>query len=46
MTLATGPFRLWSSFCVVAFVLSLFAARLIQLQGIDQNDYAAMAADK
>jgi len=37
---------LWSSFCVVAFVLSLFAARLIQLQGIDQNDYAAMAVDK
>ena len=29
--LATGPFRLWSAFCVVAFVLSLFAARLIQL---------------
>ncbi len=30
----------------MAFVLSLFAARLIQLQGIDENDYAAMAADK
>lgn len=44
--LATGPFRLWSAFCVVAFVLSLFAARLVQLQGIDENDYAAMAAAK
>ncbi len=46
MRLTTGPFRLWSAFCVVAFVLSLFAARLIQLQGIDENDYAAMAASK
>jgi len=43
ITLKTGQFRLWSAFCVVAFVLSLFAARLIQLQGIDENDYAAMA---
>ena len=31
---------------VVAFVLSLFAARLIQLQGIDENDYAAIAVAK
>ncbi len=30
----------------MAFVLSLFAARLIQLQGIDENDYAALAAAK
>ena len=37
-------FRLWSALCVVAFVLSLFAARLVQLQGIDENDYAALAA--
>ncbi len=44
--LATGPFRLWSAFCVVAFVISLFAGRLIQLQGIDENDYAALAAAK
>ena len=44
--LATGPFRLWSAFCVVAFMLSLFAARLIQLQGIDENDYAALAEAK
>ncbi|MGH3472034.1 MAG: peptidoglycan D,D-transpeptidase FtsI family protein [Nocardioidaceae bacterium] len=43
LKLATGPFRLWSAFCVVAFVLSLFAGRLIQLQGIDENGYAAMA---
>lgn len=28
---------------MVAFVLSLFAARLVQLQGIDENDYAALA---
>lgn len=46
LRLATGTFRLWSAFCVVAFVLSLFAARLIQLQGIDENDYAAMAVAK
>ncbi len=30
----------------MAFVISLFAARLVQLQGIDENDYAAMAAEK
>ena len=46
LRLKTGPFRLWSAFCVVAFVISLFAARLIQLQGIDENDYAAIAAAK
>ncbi len=46
MALATGPFRLWSAFCIVAFVLSLFAARLVQLQGIDGNDYAALAFEK
>lgn len=46
LRLATGPFRLWSAFCAVAFVLSLFAARLIQLQGVDENDYAAMAVAK
>jgi cell division protein FtsI (penicillin-binding protein 3) len=46
LILATGPFRLWSAFVVVAFVLSLFAARLIQLQGIDENDYAALAVEK
>jgi len=31
---------------VVAFIISLFAARLIQLQGIDENDYAALAEAK
>ncbi len=41
--LASGTFRLWSAFCVVAFCLTLFTARLVQLQGIDENDYAAMA---
>lgn len=46
LTLATGPHRLWSAFCVVAFVISLFGARLVQLQGIDENEYAAMAAEK
>ncbi len=46
LRLATGPFRLWSAFVGLAFVLSLFGARLIQLQGIDENDYAAMAVDK
>jgi cell division protein FtsI (penicillin-binding protein 3) len=44
--LSTGPFRLWSAFVLVAFVLSLFAARLIQLQGIDENDYAQLAVEK
>jgi cell division protein FtsI (penicillin-binding protein 3) len=46
VTLARSPFRLWSAFCLVAFVVSLFAARLIQLQGIDASDYAALALQK
>lgn len=46
LRLATAPFRLWSAFFVVAFVSSLFAGRLVQLQGIDQSDYAAMAIAK
>lgn len=29
---------------LIAMVLSLFAARLVQLQGVDPNQYAAMAA--
>jgi cell division protein FtsI (penicillin-binding protein 3) len=41
--LSTGTFRLWTAFVLIAFVLSLFAARLVQLQGIDENDYASMA---
>jgi cell division protein FtsI (penicillin-binding protein 3) len=43
LTLARSPFRLWSAFCIVAFVISLFAARLIQLQGVDASNYAALA---
>lgn len=31
-------------FLLIAMVLSLFAARLVQLQGIDPQDYAQMAA--
>lgn len=31
---------------VVAFVLSVFAARLVQLQGVDASDYAKLAAEK
>lgn len=36
--------RLRVGFVVIAMVLSLFGARLIQLQGLDPNSYAAMAA--
>jgi cell division protein FtsI (penicillin-binding protein 3) len=40
-----GPtIRLRSTFLVAAFVLSIFAARLVQLQGIDAAAYAPMAA--
>jgi cell division protein FtsI (penicillin-binding protein 3) len=46
LRLATGPFRLWSAFVGLAFVLSLFGARLIQLQGIDEHDYASLAVQK
>lgn len=42
-SLAHGAGRLWSALGVLAFVVSLFAARLIQLQGIDGNDYAQLA---
>jgi cell division protein FtsI (penicillin-binding protein 3) len=31
---------------VVAFVVSLFAARLVQLQGVDAHSYSAIAAEK
>lgn len=41
--LGSGTVRLWTAFCTIAFVLSLFGARLIQLQGIDAQDYAALA---
>ncbi|MGZ6754022.1 MAG: peptidoglycan D,D-transpeptidase FtsI family protein, partial [Nocardioides sp.] len=36
--------RLRFGFVVIAMVLSVFGARLVQLQGIDPNSYAAMAA--
>jgi cell division protein FtsI (penicillin-binding protein 3) len=36
--------RLRFGFLVIAMVLSLFGARLVQLQGVDPNAYAAMAA--
>ena len=36
--------RLRAGFLVIAIVLSAFGARLVQLQGLDSNSYAAMAA--
>ncbi|KAA1418008.1 penicillin-binding protein 2 [Nocardioides humilatus] len=36
--------RLKIGFIVIAMVLSVFAARLVQLQGVDPDQYAAMAA--
>ena len=38
--------RLRVGFLVIAIVLSVFGARLIQLQGLDPNSYAAMAAQE
>ncbi len=40
----SANFRLRFGFIIIAMVLSLFGARLVQLQGIDPNSYAAMAA--
>ena len=37
-------FRLRFGFLVIAMVLSVFGARLVQLQGVDPKAYAAMAA--
>ena len=37
--------RLRASFLAVAFIMSIFAGRLIQLQGIDANAYATQARD-
>ena len=37
-------FRLRVGFVLIAMVLSLFGARLVQLQGLDPASYAAMAA--
>ena len=36
--------RLRIGFVLIAMVLSVFGARLVQLQGIDPGSYAAMAA--
>jgi cell division protein FtsI (penicillin-binding protein 3) len=36
-------FRMRTALLAIAFVLSLFAARLFQLQGVDANAYASMA---
>ena len=36
--------RLRAGFVLIAMVLSLFGARLVQLQGLDPDSYAAMAA--
>ncbi len=36
--------RLRVGFVLIAMMLSLFGARLVQLQGLDPNSYAAMAA--
>jgi cell division protein FtsI (penicillin-binding protein 3) len=37
-------FRLRLGFLVIAMVISIFGARLVQLQGVDPKQYAAMAA--
>ena len=39
-------FRLRTGFVLIAIVLSVFSARLVQLQGIDPRAYAQMAADE
>lgn len=41
---ASPQFRLQVGFVLIAMVLSVFAARLVQLQGVDPDEYAAMAA--
>ncbi|WP_323792628.1 penicillin-binding protein 2, partial [Nocardioides sp.] len=40
----TSTLRLRIGFIAIAMVMSVFAARLVQLQGIDPKQYAAMAA--
>jgi cell division protein FtsI (penicillin-binding protein 3) len=39
-------FRLRFGFVAIAMVLSTFGVRLVQLQGLDPQDYAQMAADE
>jgi cell division protein FtsI (penicillin-binding protein 3) len=41
---ASPQLRLKVGFIFIAMVLSLFAARLVQLQGVDPDQYAEMAA--
>ena len=41
-----APYRLRASFLVAAFLASVFAGRLVQLQGLDADAYAAMAAQE
>ncbi len=43
---AAPAVRLRIGFIMIAMVLSLFGARLIQLQGVDPQSYAAMAASE
>ncbi len=38
--------RLSIGFLVIAMLLSVFAARLVQLQGVDPDSYAQMAAEE
>lgn len=45
LPLAAAPRRLQAILLVVAIALSLFAGRLLQLQGFDSAAYAAAAAD-
>ena len=40
----SAQLRLRIGFVLIAMVLSVFGARLVQLQGVDPNAYAAMAA--
>ncbi|WP_338089813.1 penicillin-binding protein 2 [Nocardioides lijunqiniae] len=40
----SSEFRMRAGFVVIAIVLSFFGARLVQLQGIDPEQYAEMAA--
>ncbi len=43
-TRGSAEFRMRSGFILIAIVLSVFAARLVQLQGLDPQRYAEMAA--
>ena len=43
---ASPLLRLRVGFVLIAMVLSVFGARLVQLQGIDPDSYAEMAADE